>query len=236
MQLYVSNWQNIRCACFHTIVPIFAVGTDNKVSLCNEEGDPVEEVQCRKNPAQLCWNPHSTMLAIGCDDGMLYIYHHKKIWSDDSVHSAAFTFVKWNPEGNRLVCGDVVCHGLFHRGRDGEGNLFAAPSRQPCYLAGQSGLVSVWRMDTPGRLVPAYQQRQTQPFTTCCFRTSGARPTYSHSNGVAGVRWGSVSLLPQRPAAPASSTAKRSVIHSPSLLLGVKGREEGGRGGQVRDP
>ncbi|KAJ4461242.1 putative intraflagellar transport protein [Paratrimastix pyriformis] len=150
MQTYVTSWPQIRCAQFHTIVPIFAIGSENKVSLCNEEGEPVEEFQTRKAPVQLAWNPHSTVLACGCEDGIVYIYHHKNLWQDDSVHNAPFRFMKWNPEGTRLVVGD------------------------------ESGLLSVWRMDTPGRLVPAFQQKFASPFCTCCFRVGGpplAQPT-----------------------------------------------------------
>jgi WD40 repeat protein len=98
-----------------------------KVDLFLEEGERLEpegSFTRASTCSVLIWNPKYPALACGWGDGCVSIFVEKgNIFKEDKkVHKAKITVLKWTPDGSKLVSGD------------------------------ESGVVSIWNVDSRGRL------------------------------------------------------------------------------------
>ncbi|KAH7830768.1 putative intraflagellar transport 140 like [Monocercomonoides exilis] len=120
-----AKWKDITSGSFHQIAQIFAIGLGNekKVAICNEEGVPIFEFSCDAAPCELSWDPHHTALLVGCEDGTIYLFHHKKIRTYHE-HKHAVNKIQWDPSGSRIITadtdGEISLWGIQERGGNRE--------------------------------------------------------------------------------------------------------------------
>jgi hypothetical protein len=48
------------------------------------------------------------VLLVGCDDGIIYVFHHKKIKPYEGHHKGSITYLDFDPSGERVVSADAV--------------------------------------------------------------------------------------------------------------------------------
>ncbi len=94
---------------------ILAVGTaKNTVDFYLEEGDPLSECSIKQvsRPEILAWHPHKPVLAVGYARGKVLVWDHNSRTLGDSRKQphlqshASVTFLRWSPDGSRVVSGD----------------------------------------------------------------------------------------------------------------------------------
>ncbi|KAH7821773.1 putative Intraflagellar transport 140 [Monocercomonoides exilis] len=103
-----TSWRNLTCGAFHTLAQIYAIGlgSERKVVICNDEGTSIFDFSCDSTPTKCSWDPNHTVLITGCEDGKIYLFHHKKIKTYDEQHQNPIDSIVWDLSGSRILTGD----------------------------------------------------------------------------------------------------------------------------------
>ncbi|KAK7788798.1 hypothetical protein R5R35_010909 [Gryllus longicercus] len=102
---------------WHPLNPWLAVSSYSQekggfVNICNELGEPLEDVTCPQHPVAqvttLTWHPSKKLLVTGWENGEIRVWiGEKEFTSVESPHQVPIIILEWSEQGGRLVSGDT---------------------------------------------------------------------------------------------------------------------------------
>ena len=121
MELFVSRCDDggataaiscIACTAGSGGQQVIAVARLAALHFLSDHGEPLCAALSLNSPiCQLAWQPGGLVLAIGCEDGVVFFYDFSALalHADDTrVNGGSITVLSWSADGSRFVSGDAV--------------------------------------------------------------------------------------------------------------------------------